>query len=382
MNLHGTQPPAKTAPAKRPHGKSLMMAATSLALVAAAVPAAAATWWDATPHVEIGSRTINVKDKGARGNGSHNDTAAIQAAIDALPDSGGTVYVPAGRYMINAEKALRLRSHTRLKLDVDAELKVIPNDASRYHLIKVWHANNVEIVGGKLTGDRARHQSTRGEWGYGINIQGARNVFVHNVKLSEFWGDGMWIGAMGWGREMTRSNGVTINNVVSAHNRRQGLSIGPAQHVYVVNSTFKDTRGTLPQAGLDIEPQDQGSANAIRLENNTFSGNRGNGIELHANISDITIRNNNLVGNHGFGALAVSAPYLTIGDNHATRNGLAGVGLSGKTHHSTVRDNKLQYNSTRYMSPNVSGGADNRDIQIGKSTYAITSAGNQLTPNR
>ena len=88
-----------------------------------------------------------------------------------------------------------------------------------------------------------------------------------------------------------------------------------------------------------------------------------------------------LSGRDGLGLLAISAPYLTIANNYATRNGLAGVGLSGKTHHSSVKGNKLQYNSTHYMSPTRSGGADNRDIKIGQNTYANTISGNQLTPN-
>ncbi|MEI7035751.1 right-handed parallel beta-helix repeat-containing protein [Fulvimonas yonginensis] len=357
-----------------------MIAAASLALSAVALPAAAASWWNANPYISIGKASVNVKDKGARGNGTHDDTAAIQAAIDSLPDTGGTVYVPAGRYMINAKKALRLHSHQRLKLDPDAELMVIPNDAGRYHVVKVWNVNNVEIVGGRMTGDRSRHQGSGGEWGYGINIQGAKNIFVHNVKLSEFWGDGMWIGATGWGSSLRRSNYVTVNNIVSQHNRRQGLSIGPAQHVYIVNSTFKDTRGTLPEAGVDIEPQDQGPANTVRLENNTMSGNRGNGIELHYNISDITIKSNNLTDNHGFGVLAVSAPHLNVAKNKATRNGLAGVGMSGKTHDAKIHGNTLQYNSTRYISPTRSGGGQTRDIQIGTSTYSISQYNNTLTP--
>jgi hypothetical protein len=43
----------------------------------------------------------NVKDFGALGNNSHDDTAAIQAAINAASDrGGGTVYFPAGIYTI------------------------------------------------------------------------------------------------------------------------------------------------------------------------------------------------------------------------------------------------------------------------------------------
>ena len=128
MNLHDTQSPATSTRAKRTFfTKPLMITVASLALSAVALPAAASTWWNASPNLSIGSATVNVKNKGALGNGTHNDTAAIQAAIDSLPNSGGTVYVPAGRYMIDATKALRLHSHTRLKLDSDAELMSIPN---------------------------------------------------------------------------------------------------------------------------------------------------------------------------------------------------------------------------------------------------------------
>ncbi len=380
INPHDNQFPAQRATAKRAFRTKTLMIAASLALSAVALPAAAASWWDATPNISVGSTTINVKNKGALGNGSHDDTAAIQAAINALPTAGGTVYIPAGRYMINALKPLTLHSHTRLKLDPTAELAVIPNGASRYWVVKVTNASNVEIVGGKITGDRARHKGSSGEWGYGINISGSRNVLVHNVSLSEFWGDGMWIGATGKGSRLNRSNYVTVDNVTSSHNRRQGLSIGPAQHVYIVNSTFKNTQGTLPEAGIDIEPQDQGPVDTVRLENNTFSGNNGNGIELHYNVSGIAITGNTLTGNRGFGMLAIGPAQLDVGGNHATRNGLAGVGMSGKTHNSSAHNNTLQYNSTRYISPSRSGGGTSRDIQIGKKTYAITQSNNTLSP--
>ncbi|HET6806889.1 MAG TPA: right-handed parallel beta-helix repeat-containing protein [Frateuria sp.] len=383
-NLHDTQFSAKPAATKRNFLKKqpLMLALASLALSAVALPAAASSWWNANPSISIGSTTINVKNKGALGNGSHDDTAAIQAAINALPSSGGTIYVPTGRYMINALKPLQLRSHTRLKLDSGAELAVIPNSASRYYVVKVRNVSNVEIVGGKMTGDRAKHKGSTGEWGYGIDVSAASNVLVHNVSLSEFWGDGMWIGGVGKGSSLVRANYVTVNNVTSSHNRRQGLSIGPAQHVYIVNSTFKNTQGTLPEAGIDIEPQDQGPADTIRMENNTFSGNHGNGIEIHANTSGITIAGNQLSGNNGFGALAIGTAKAVFSNNYATRNGYAGIGLSGKTHNSSANNNKLQYNSTHYMSASTAGGADSRDIQIGKNTYAITTSGNQLTPNK
>ena len=369
--------PPSTAPARRAVKKPLTLALAALALAATAVPAFAANWWNASPAVQIGRNvTLNVRDFGAKGNGTHDDTAAIQAAINALPAEGGTVRIPAGHYMINALKAIKLRSHTRLLMGSTTTLEAIPNSATRYWIVKVWDVDNVRIVGGNLVGDRAKHKGSTGEWGYGINIQGSKHVVVKDVHLSNFWGDGMWIGATGWGKKAVRSDYVTINGVVSTNNRRQGLSIGPAQHVYIVNSTFKDTNGTLPQAGIDIEPQDQGPANAIRLENNTFANNRGNGIEMHTNISDVTIIGNQMTGNRGFGVMGISSPYVTVTRNHMTRNALAGVRASAKSHHWTITGNTLQYNSTRYMTPTKAGGGLDRDLQIADTASSISVSGN------
>lgn len=48
---------------------------------------------------------INVKDYGAIGNGTTDDTAAIQAAINAAPAGGATVFFPRGTYRVTASGA-------------------------------------------------------------------------------------------------------------------------------------------------------------------------------------------------------------------------------------------------------------------------------------
>ena len=49
---------------------------------------------------------INVKDFNAKGDGTTDDKAAIQAAIDAVPSGGGIVYFPAGKYLISGKLIL------------------------------------------------------------------------------------------------------------------------------------------------------------------------------------------------------------------------------------------------------------------------------------
>lgn len=58
------------------------------------------------------SEIISVKDFGAVGDGVTDDTAAIQAAIDAVTITGGTVYFPVGIYRVSQ---ITLKSYVTLK---------------------------------------------------------------------------------------------------------------------------------------------------------------------------------------------------------------------------------------------------------------------------
>ncbi len=49
----------------------------------------------------ISTYFLNVQDFGAVPNDTGDDTPAIQSAVDALPATGGTVYLPAGTYRVN-----------------------------------------------------------------------------------------------------------------------------------------------------------------------------------------------------------------------------------------------------------------------------------------
>ncbi|MBQ8593140.1 MAG: glycoside hydrolase family 28 protein [Bacteroidaceae bacterium] len=75
----------------------------------------------------------NVRDYGAKGDGKHIDSPAINAAIKAASTAGGgTVYLPAGTYL---SYSIRLKSHTALYLEQGSVLKAtIPNDSLHYDL--------------------------------------------------------------------------------------------------------------------------------------------------------------------------------------------------------------------------------------------------------
>ena len=72
-------------------------------------------------HLTLAPAAVhNVKDYGAKGDGSSIDSPAINAAIEAAAaEGGGMVYFPAGRY---ASYSVHLASHVHLYLEKGAVL--------------------------------------------------------------------------------------------------------------------------------------------------------------------------------------------------------------------------------------------------------------------
>jgi Pectate lyase superfamily protein len=228
---------------------------------------------DACAPAPASSLVVNVKDKGAKGDGKTDDTAAIQAAIDLVAGTGGTVLVPDGIYMIDAagKPRLSLKDDMTLKLVNGATLKAIPNSQKKYSILTISGVANVAVIGGTLEGERDQHKGKGGEWGMGINIEhGAEHITIAGVTAKKMWGDGFYVRS---------GSDVTFCRVTADSNRRQGMSIISADGLVVMNSVFKNTRGTRPGAGIDFEPNDgDQTITNVRIENSKFIDNAGPGI--------------------------------------------------------------------------------------------------------
>lgn len=119
-----------------------------------------------------------------------------------------------------------------------------------------------------------------GEWRHGINVLSSSNVSINGLRIENTGGDGIYLGKTG--TTLYNSN-ITVKDVVSAGNYRQGLSIISVDGLLVQNSQFINTSGTAPSAGMDFEPNGatQRLAN-INVRGTTISGNDGWGILVWA----------------------------------------------------------------------------------------------------
>lgn len=91
---------------------------------------------------------INVKQRGAVGDGSTDDTAALQAAIDAV-GAGGVLYVPSGTYKTTT--ALNLRDKIAIRGDGDG-VSVINQTSTSAGVFAGTDVDRVELADLKLQG--------------------------------------------------------------------------------------------------------------------------------------------------------------------------------------------------------------------------------------
>ena len=302
------------------------------------------------PKRARGTTTLNVKNYGARGDGSSDDTTAFQKAVNALPSTGGTVYVPAGKYVIDPTRNVRLRSKMHLKLDPAAELWAKSNSAERAYVLMAMQVSDVEISGGKIRGDRYRHLGSAGEWGHGIMVRGSTRVTVRDIYITDCWGDGISIGGAAQASgAVVPCNDVVVSNVVCTNNRRQGLTIGCSRNVKVYDSEFSNSNGIAPQCGIDIEPDvnDSRTTDTVHIENCLIRKNKGNGILVYKRVTGVTIKNNTVEYNGGYGILTVGANGGYIALNRMNRNYLCGLMFSSTSNDYQASSNVFRNNYTK-----------------------------------
>lgn len=167
-------------------------------------------------HTRIASLVHNVKDHGAIGNGIADDTAAIQATIDAAAITRGTVFLPAGNYLFTE---LTAKPYVRLLGDgMDSTILQVSAfstaDAAISHEpgpLVYWAMENLTVRGAGITGQHGMMMHAQlpappayqhGGWWYGV----VRNVLVHN-----FLGHTIWL--RGGGSGFTPVQAIVFDNV-------------------------------------------------------------------------------------------------------------------------------------------------------------------------
>jgi polygalacturonase len=233
---------------------------------------------------DLGDRTYNVRDFGAKGDGATLDTAALQSAIDACHrDNGGTVLVPAGTFVIGT---IEMKSNVTLRIAAGGIL-LGSADGKQYHAIDAIplsgdstladgnvavifavDAHNFAIEGpGTIDGQgRQFHSPQRGvpppsgrggaQRPYHLLFHRCSNIRVQDITLINCAFHSVRVIQSRYGR----FDGLHIHNRVNGNN--DGFHFVSCQNIHVLN--------------CDVESQDDacalfGSCKLVTVTNCTFS---------------------------------------------------------------------------------------------------------------
>ena len=236
--------------------------AAAVAMGIGAAPRASAEVFaaqNAGTDLDLGSRIYNIRQFGAKGDGVTLDTAALQTAIDrCTADGGGTVLVPAGKFVIGT---VQLKSNVTLHLASAATL-LGSGDGKQYHavseiplhgdstlsdgnwaLLYAVNARNVTIEGnGTIDGQGAQfHSAVRGTpppSGLGGSKR-PYHVLVHRCERFAMRGvalvDCAYHSVRVIQSKLVQMDGLYIHNRVNGNN--DGFHFISVEHLTVSNCT-------------------------------------------------------------------------------------------------------------------------------------------------
>lgn len=260
----------------------------------------------------IDNDSVNVHQFGAKGDGTTDDSNAINLALSSK--AYNVSFIKGNTYMVRGYEegqpegsttgliettGLIIPSNKNVDLN-ESTIKCITNSRQNYNIFTIAEKENIILKNGLIIGDRATHTGATGEWGYGVAIKSSTNITLDNLKISECWGDGINLNNNGNGSILNKN--ITINNCICDSNRRQGMSIENGDTIIVINSQFNNTGNnnlyTAPSAGCDVEPDSYQNVKNVLFDNCSFNSNYGAGLLLDGtNVSLITVNNCKLINN-------------------------------------------------------------------------------------
>lgn len=162
--------------------------------------------------------SVNVDEYGAVGDGSTDDATAIQAAIDALPTRGGTLFFGNKTYKFGTTININKRVHVIGQGHTQAV-----GDVSGTRLLKAstLNGNGFYVTSDACVLEGFHMRGESGNGGNGITVEAAR-VKLRDVTISHMGNDNLRIGQDGAGGN---SNYWQLDNVYLSSATRFGLFI-------------------------------------------------------------------------------------------------------------------------------------------------------------
>ena len=129
--------------------------------------------------------------------------------------------------------------------------------------------------------DYVKPPYTKSEWRHAVSLLSCKGVVMEDLEIAESGGDGIYVSyvdtAHAAGSNWYCEN-VVLRNIRCLRNHRQGVSVIAVKGFLAEGCEFSDTAGTLPEAGIDFEPnKPEDLISGCVVRNCRFERNRGAG---------------------------------------------------------------------------------------------------------
>ncbi len=309
---------------------------------------------------------FNVRDYGAKGDGVTDDTAAIQAAINAAPNGGSTIYFPTGIHISNN---FQVESRNGLRFEGEGFASVIkrPPRGGNTRIATFTGGSNFIITNLALDENGIQNYG-------GVNFYSVRNVTIENTR--HFDSNPAPLGPSNrtdrysyvFGQGGTPSEDITIRNNTIEDLQ---LEVDFARRVTISDNRLSRSCCTAGIGGFTL--RDSAVMEDYTIERNVVVDARPNGIGIaldldppstnNCSIRRIRIANNTIIRRttNGYGVL-VGTP-----NNSITTHGNVFEGI-------TIIGNRFQVESTAPGLPD-----DAAAIKANNRSSAANIVFNQLT---
>ena len=314
---------------------------------------------------------VNVKTFGAIGDGTTDDTLAINNAINSI--TKGVIFVPRGTYLLSGP--INVKSDIVLMGEGNATtFKVKDAININDNIVKVVNASNVVLADFAVDGNRTNQDETLYTQ-YTVFISNAQNATLSNLHVYN---------ANGVGIQVYASNNCTVFNCKSHGNRYHGFECEQC-----VNCVFDTSYGyNNTRHGIFVSPGEVGGTGSINntISNCCFNGNTQYGVAFGVDAQGISIglSKNNIVencqinGNGYYGVSIYRVDNCVVSNNNITNNGAFGVQIY-RSLNNLIVNNKLYHNSAlgagMYAEIILEGAND------GTASQGNLIASNVITPN-
>ena len=204
--------------------------------------------------------TVSVKDFGAVGDGVTDDTDAILAAITAMPANGSNLNFPFGTYIVNSDNYNGLKFDGKSNFAVQgygATIKVKDGASvvGGYEVMSFFNCSNGAINGLTIDGNRDNRTILIETSAHLLTIcTSCSQIVLNDVIAVNSPADGFLITTFTLAVAATYPTDITLVNCVADNAYRNGLSSIGSLRLKISGGEFKNTNGTLPKCGIDIEP--------------------------------------------------------------------------------------------------------------------------------